>query len=183
MLGIGPIMEGYSIIATKEHVPSMFDLKPSQLQDFVEYRKTVSGILSNIYGPLVITEHGRVTASDFYNPDRDAHCYHAHQLVFPVAVDLAPDLKALYGGNLFQYEEFSEAYDAHRKAGEYLYYEFGDGCCVVENIEYPRQFFRKLIAEKIGVPHRADWSRWKGWKMINQAKERLKEKGYKVGSG
>ena len=90
LLGLGPIVEGYAILVAKEHVRSMFDL-PEELRAAYETEKRrLKKIITSVYGPPIITEHGRVLACTV--EDEEAHdllCYHAHQLFFPVDIDLS----------------------------------------------------------------------------------------------
>jgi hypothetical protein len=80
MLGHGPIGEGYSIIATVEHEPSMLDLDAAVTQRAEEFTQAVRERLLPMYGSAVITEHGRVapcvaTQTRAHEP----HCLHAHR--------------------------------------------------------------------------------------------------------
>jgi len=175
ILGIGAVLEGYSVLSTSNHIRSMFDLSLDQAEQFQAFRYQVRELLSQIYGPVIITEHGRVPASDFYQSNHSLHCYHAHQLVFPIDIDLAPHLKMSFGDKVVSYGNFIEAHKSCSSIGEYLYYEDIDGIChVAYDVKYKRQYFRFLVAEKMGFPDRADWRKWQGWDLINSAKERIR---------
>src|SRR5215469_11506206 len=85
MLGLGPLSEGYSVIATRDHVPSMLDLDPEGVKELVEFtqrvriRQAMRG-----YEPGAITEHGRVaTCVHAVAGAHEPHCLHAHRLLFP----------------------------------------------------------------------------------------------------
>lgn len=176
MLGIGAVMEGYSVLSSSNHIRSMFDLPLDQVEQFQEFRNQVRKLLSKIYGPVIITEHGRVPVSDFYKANYSTHCYHAHQLVFPIDIDLTPDLKKSFKDKVVSYSNFIEAHKLCSSIGEYLYYENTDGVChVAYDVKYKRQFFRSLVAEKIGFPDRADWRKWQGWDFINSARDKIKD--------
>jgi len=179
MLGIGAILEGYSVLSINSHIRSFFDIPLDQVEQFQDFRYQVRRLLSELYGPVIITEHGRVPASDFYQANHSLHCYHAHQLVFPIDIDLVPDLKESYGDKVMAYSDFIEARKLCDSIGEYLCYEKVDGACyVAHDVKYKRQFFRFLVAEKMGFPNRADWRKWQGWDLINSAKDKLRRKTF-----
>jgi hypothetical protein len=158
MLGHGPLGVGYSLIATEEHVPSMFDLdtaKAVALEGFTaEVRETIHAQWAARTG---IGEHGRVAvcvsaATSRYEP----HCLHAHRLVFPdpPMVDIAPL------GLVEHYDSFAEAFaHGHEQDGQYLYWERPDGTCDVAwpDGPVPRQAIRQIVASGLGRPEDADW--------------------------
>lgn len=41
MLGLGPVIEGYSLIAAREHAPSMLDLPPRLVLELTEFTRRV----------------------------------------------------------------------------------------------------------------------------------------------
>src|SRR5688572_19457953 len=89
MLVLGPLMEGYSILATKEHIPSMMDLSIEDTKHLCEFTQSVRKRLMPHYGDAVMTEHGRVAPCvDRDRAERKSHCFHAHRLVFPTSIDL-----------------------------------------------------------------------------------------------
>jgi hypothetical protein len=177
MLGLGPIMEGYSIIASRGHIPSYFDLPEDWIDDYVDFRETVLKQLAQSFQPAILTEHGRVPACDFYDQHpHQAHCYHAHQLVFPAEVDLEPRLRNAFKYDISKFTSFNEAHAAMKETEEeYLYYEGADRQPVV--IPTPqrhiRQFFRLLVADAVGHPERTGWREEPGWPLIDSARERL----------
>jgi len=179
MLGLGPIVEGYSIMATKQHIPSYLDLPPDLLDEYQDFRERALGLIARAYVRPVITEHGRVPACDFYDREpNQAHCYHAHQLLFPATIDLQAHLHQEYGNYVLNFVDFHAAYEgmASRK-DEYLYFEGQDGACLVIPAPHKhiRQYFRLLAAEAVGHPERTSWQGVPGWEMIEAALTRLNE--------
>lgn len=175
MLGIGPVVEGYTILSTKNHIRSMFDMPSDNIQEYYDFHRKVLELLSSLYGTVIITEHGRVPICDFYNLNRESHCYHAHQLLFPINIDLLPSLKQNFPKMVKTYCNFTEARQSRTSEGEYIYYEAPNGICyVAQNVKFARQYFRMLVAEKIGHIERVDWQNFKGLDLINSAREKLK---------
>lgn len=174
MLGIGPVVEGYTIISTKDHIRSMFDMPSDKIQEYYNFRRKVLELLSRLYGTVIITEHGRVPMCDFYCLNRESHCYHAHQLLFPINLDLLPRIKQNFPKMVKAYSNFTEASQSCTSEVEYIYYEAPDGICyVAQNVKFARQYFRMLIAEEIGHIERVDWQNFKGLDLINSAKEKI----------
>jgi hypothetical protein len=176
MLGLGPIREGYSIIAAHSHVPSMFDLDRAQLVELSRFTREVQGILRAHYGEVLITEHGRVApciapAVRAYEP----HCLHAHRLLFPGAAavrleDFFPRAKVVTAAS------FEKMAGELPLAGQYLYAEEPGGQCsaVIVDRPFPRQFFRRIAAAGFEEPELADWQRFPRLDVVHDAAQRLR---------
>jgi hypothetical protein len=180
MLGLGPLIEGYSLIATKAHVASMIDLPLIAVNELIKFKEQVRHQLAVHYGDVIITEHGRVLPCfqiDSVQPEN--HCFHAHNLVFPISMDLTESLRER-GFKLVEFSNFLEAREKFKQSGEYYYFERNDGSCVIafEPGRLVRQFFRYLIAEQIGKPEFADWKKYPQIDVVLQARNQLlPEKG------
>ena len=176
MVGLGPIVEGYSLIATKEHIPSMLDLSLKDSRRLCEFTEQVRQRLRPPYGnEIIITEHGRVPTCEYRDKEgRESHCFHAHRLVFPIALDLTPYLKG-YRLKIEEYADFLHARKAFAEEGEYLYYERPDGTCLVAGAprRLVRQFFRYKIAEYVGHPELASWRKYPRLKVVEAATRKL----------
>jgi hypothetical protein len=175
VLGLGPIGEGYSLIATREHAPSMFDLDADDAAELVEFTGEVRSRLGELYGPCVIAEHGRVSPCIAPAVRRhEPHCLHAHRLVFPghghVDLDgIAPWLRAE------RHDSFELAGRQFTWPGQYVYVEQADGTCEVAGIRrpLPRQFLRAVVAAEQGRPELADWRSFPGRERLAAAQRAL----------
>lgn len=175
MLGLGPIVEGYSLLATIGHTPSMLDLPLHDVEHLSEFTGRIRRLLESHYGEAIITEHGRVAPCVDRDRDGDeSHCFHAHRLVFPISTDLADAVKN-YGLSTEEYPSFIECWQNFDWKGEYLYYERMDGSCVIAAapMRSIRQFFRYKVAECVGHPELASWSDFPRLKAIEAARKRL----------
>src|SRR5439155_9683234 len=79
LLGLGPIVEGYSILVAKQHIRSMFDLPDDMRSSYITEKQRLRQLIANVYGPTIVTEHGKIQACVV--EDEEAHdllCYHAH---------------------------------------------------------------------------------------------------------
>jgi hypothetical protein len=176
MLGLGPVTEGYSLIATREHVPSMLDVPSRQRDELVRFTCDVRSLLSTHYGPSIVTEHGRVAPCLTEVGSAHApHCFHAHRLVFPSSPPVS--LKALQTMlHVATFDSFVHAARAFRDPGQYLYLERDDDTCELASVfgRFPRQFFRGLIASATQKPELADWQRHPRPDVIEAARARLR---------
>jgi ATP adenylyltransferase len=177
LLGLGPIVEGYAILVAREHVRSMFDL-PEELRDaYAAEKRRLKNLIKDVYGPSIVTEHGRVLACTV--EDEEAHdllCYHAHQLFFPVNIDLSrlsnegPFEKIDFPGNSLFDIDSSQLQDDE----EYLLFENSADQVFIHKVrgKCPRQYMRYLVARSQGQPELASWQRYPGWTQIREAKRK-----------
>jgi len=173
MLGWGAVVEGYSLIATKHHIPSMFDISAELVPELNDFTAAIRTQLGRLYGPSVITEHGRISLCEIVS-SHEPHCFHAHRLVFPVEVDL---MGALVAAKLQPrtHQNFNAARVASTQLNEYLYYERSDGVCVVADAHgcLQRQFFRGAIATSLGRAELKSWRRYPRLDIVERAKRTL----------
>jgi hypothetical protein len=55
MTGWGPIGEGYSLIAAREHVPSMMDLSTEEAQELADFTSKIRDRIEPLFGGATIT--------------------------------------------------------------------------------------------------------------------------------
>jgi hypothetical protein len=176
MLGLGPIGEGYSLIAARDHVPSMLDLPAAQAEELAEFTVAVRGRLEPVYGAAVVTEHGRIAPClTVYSQTFEPHCLHAHRLVFPGhnRVELGASYPSL---ETCAFDSFLSSRRDFAHEGQYLYAEDADGTCEIAPVSgpIPRQFFRRLIAARVGSPELADWNAHPQLDVVAAGERRLK---------
>jgi hypothetical protein len=173
MLGWGAVVEGYSLIATKQHIPSMFDIPDELVSELNGFTAVIRTRLGRVYGPSVITEHGRIGLCELMS-SHEPHCFHAHRLAFPVEVDLSRIfVDAQLQGTTYQ--NFATARIASKDLREYLYYEGPDEVCAVANAHgcTQRQFFREAIASRLGRPELKSWRLHPRFDVVERAKRTL----------
>jgi hypothetical protein len=175
MLGLGPIVEGYSLIATQAHLPSMIDLSLSDVSLLIDFTANIRQILNRHFGQTVITEHGRVAPCVDPEVDRkDAHCFHAHRLVFPTEIDFT-NVFSQHNLEVEEYSSFIECKQQFKWRGEYLYYERPNGSCLIASApgKLARQFFRYKLADAIGHPELASWRDFPALKAVERARKKI----------
>jgi hypothetical protein len=171
MLGLGPLSVGYSIVATKEHVPSMLDVDPTWQVELRDVMTRVRDRLRVPFGESVATEHGRVAACVAPLTARhEPHCLHAHRLLFPGAPDINLH-EVVPGADVQDFDTFASAQGGYADPGQYLCVEHPDGSCQIGRVEgrLPRQFFRAVVARRLGTPELASWQAHPGLQSICDA--------------
>jgi hypothetical protein len=174
MLGLGPLGEGYSLIATRDHVPSMLDLDAAGTDELTRFTRRVRSILgARGYPPAVLTEHGRVAACvHAVTAAHEPHCLHAHRLLFPGASVV--DLRLIASG-VESYRDFRTARGAFDWPGQYLYSEAPDESCSIAPAprRLPRQLLRRMVAQSLGMEFAADWRTQPGLEVVEAGRRRL----------
>ena len=173
ILGLGPVVEGYTIIASKLHYKSTLDLPDDLLKEQNIFKNTIKNILKETYGPSIAVEHGRIEACTSQVPHEN-HCFHSHQLIFPVDIDLIPLLKEYKYDPIF-FSSLKEAKDKLNPIDEYLFFENTKNETFIAIASHPcrRQFLRFLVGLTQNKIERADWTKFEGWEEIKKAKTKL----------
>lgn len=161
LCGLGPLVDGYSVVGSVGHYRSVADIPEDELQRFGGFVSHLRAQLSEKYGSCLVTEHGRLPVCDYAAGRAESHCYHAHFLFFPGAPDVEAEatrhfatvdtLPALHGA-------LARARDSH----EYFLlsphpHKFS---VMTGQQKLPRQFARTLVANAIDRPDHADWKRF-----------------------
>lgn len=157
LCGLGPLSDGYSVVASREHVGSVADLSP-RCPEFLQFANHVRSFLSSEFGSCIVTEHGRVPVCVDVSGTSDAHCFHAHLLFFAGV----PDITAAavpYFAKKQQYGTLEEAAAAAKDNSEYFLVSGSPARASV--LTRPgrliRQFARVLVADAIGKPELTNW--------------------------
>ena len=157
MVGLGPITERYLMIAAKDHVQSFADFFLNEPEIAGEIEKT-RAVLEYGREPLLMTEHGRVPACLDDKDEHDAHCFHAHVLLF----QSTKDIEEVASGYFMKREVFGCLSDALAYAAECQNYHLlspnsNRFVVLTGALNVPRQFFRQLVAIEEDQPELADW--------------------------
>lgn len=161
LCGLGPVVPGYSLVATVEHVRSAADVVAGEAQRLASFVRKIRGGLSDRYGQCLLTEHGRVPVCIDVSGTTDPHCYHAHFLLFPGA----PDVEAGARGHFARVENASSLDEAlalaYAKEEYFLLSPDPERYLVMTRPgRLIRQFVRLLVADSIGRPELASWRRY-----------------------
>jgi len=164
--GLGPVTPGYSLISTAAHTKSMADVDSRHTLERADALRLIRNRLSRVYkGPCLVTEHGRVPlCRDEDDQQHDAHCFHAHFLVFPCAPDIS-SLVATYFAHVHKFQKLDDAMEhAAAFSGYVLISPRVDEFSIFTGpLNLPRQLARKLVAHAIGRPDLANWRSQPNW--------------------
>lgn len=152
--GLGPITDGYSIVATPRHVRYLSELSWAHLVEYLQFIEKIRSFLEGLYGSCLITEHGNTAFCADYSA---GHPFHPHSLMFPRAKSILASAIEYFK----HYEQVSTLLEVVKIAGQrqYLlaspnsreYYVFFPANGM------PRQFARALVAEQCRQPELASW--------------------------
>ena len=149
---LGMLVPGWLLIITKEHYLNMGLVPDDFYPELEEVRKAVRLKLKEKFGSTVVFEHGPG------RPGESSGCGidHAHWHVVPLSVDLLPELETRFPGR--RIANTLEIKRGLSEATTYIFYEnqIEEAYLFLAN-GLPCQFFRRLIAEKIGKGEHWDW--------------------------
>lgn len=157
MVGLGPITDRYLMIASAAHITSFADF---YLQD-KEIASEIQALREQLQGggnQLLMTEHGRVPACLEDGDEHDAHCFHAHFLLFQSNSDIE-ELASSYFMERSVFADLSEAlaYASTNENYHLLSPRSNRYVVFTGALNVPRQFFRYLVAMAEDQPEKADW--------------------------
>lgn len=161
MAGLGPVVEGYSVVAHEGHIPSMADVPQTDVECTAAIVAKIRRELTARYRSCVITEHGRFPICDGEVAGYDdPHCYHAHFLVFPGAPNPVSYVRS-YFREAAEFTDLQAALEHAHGDEEYFLFSPSRGSFFVMTggLNLPRQFARCVIAISMGRPELADWRR------------------------
>ncbi|WP_125180945.1 hypothetical protein [Thiohalobacter thiocyanaticus] len=158
MAGLGPIVDGYSIVSTLEHIDNIMQLSDQALANYLDYMQRVRRELEQIYGSCLVTEHGRMPICTTHNHTASSHCYHPHFLLFPNAPSIVDEARQMLG-EPFYTPSPQEAIRSTAQFGQYLLISpKNDEFYVFRPIDnMPRQILRLFVADALDAEERASW--------------------------
>ena len=153
---IGALIEGWSLVIPKKHCVSLKHIYGDpKLKDFIN---KFLPELTNHYGKVIAFEHGANMEGSLTGCGTN----HAHLHLVPLAETLLPEIKK--SGLLWEPCQASQIASKTR-TNEYLFYadleksdSWEDPMGHIHVLQTSQsQFFRKLIAQKLGVPSSFDY--------------------------
>lgn len=153
LTGLGALTEGYVLIIPKGHYISIGAIPENQFQALTDFCNRVRTIIEQVFGPVVIFEHGM------------SHCHsaggcidHAHIHFIPTETGFRSEFKAN-----FKEERIKKLVELKKFADNNIPYLFYENTrkekfvyLSIDNI--PSQYIRKLWAKKVGKPDEWDWA-------------------------
>lgn len=165
---LGEFVEGGLILASREHLLSMAHLPPSYYEELERLMKETSELLHKRYGcrPLFF-EHSPVGAGT-----KGTCCVdHAHLNVFPVAVDVHPQLERFPHAAVVRMAELGEP--PHRDR-PYLFLQTNQGQRLVYDAGVvPSQYVRQIVTARLGMFERWHWRDYLGLEELKRTLQSL----------
>jgi ATP adenylyltransferase len=149
---LGALIEGWILIISKRHVPSMGALTEEELSELDELTIRVRSLVEQEYGSTIMFEHGPACEGTAFGCGIDHAHLHVVPLNIPITSLVEKELKVHLTWE--KIADFSELSRKYLTGIPYLY--------VVENNtekgmlicpQYlPSQFMRRVIANFLGIP-------------------------------
>lgn len=171
MVSLGPIVEGYLLIISKEHIGACLHLPVEYMEEFCSLKDRVYNILMEVYGACIFYEHGKL-GSCVSEGEEHIHCFHAHLHCIPAKVDLNFIIEQEMTGQ--RYQSFSDCYGEMKDVNKYLYVEDESIMTYQPQGKLRRQYLRYKLAEAQGLTNRWDWVKNQNWPLIEQSITKLK---------
>jgi diadenosine tetraphosphate (Ap4A) HIT family hydrolase len=158
-VSIGALVPGWSLIVPKNHKINLTE--DYTRTDFWNFVESAASILKDQYGDFSIFEHGA------FNFDSQTSCGtgHAHLHMVPLSFSLFEEAQAF--DKTLRWEKcLASQISEKSKNSEYLYvadhfqgeHTQGNICVLTKETS---QFFRKVIATKLGIPDSYDYKKSK----------------------
>ncbi|BBI30796.1 HIT family protein [Cohnella abietis] len=169
---LGPLVEGWLLIVTKEHHICMGSLDKAETIELKQLLDTTSSLVRSIYGPIAVFEHGPVESKLPVGCGVD----HAHIHVVPV-LDSLIEAASQWCDTKFVWDNVSgiEAVRTpYMRSQSYLYiHQDGFTPMLYDGIGIPSQLFRRAIAGSLGIADRYNWRENANESVIAKTIERI----------
>lgn len=151
---LGAFVEGYVMIVTKTHYDCVGKMPLEEIIAIDRLLGVIKERIKRIYGTEVICfEHGSVSCANKFGGCLN----HAHLHILPCNVSLIEEISE-YDLKISKLPSLSMLHDQGGAENPYLFFEDVDGERYMITGEYiASQFFRKLVANHMGLSESWDW--------------------------
>lgn len=175
MLSLGPIVEGYTLLVSKNHIGCCGELKEDIFDEFIFLYNKTKEILNKEYGGCIAYEHGKA-GSCLIPVEGSKHCFHSHMHFIPIDLQINSLInddfnKSISFNSLNEFRSYLE-----KNKTPYLYADDSTIKIYPNIYEVRSQYLRHKTATAIGKDDLWDWVKHQGWDKIITAKKRLKPK-------
>lgn len=171
MLSLGPIVEGYLLIVTKDHIKCCAEI-PSHLQgEFISLANEVEKILIEKYGGCIFYEHGQAGACLNFK-DSSKHCYHAHMHCVPISGSINRLITNPFPKKeVKSWEDFFKIYSYFQEP--YFFVQDNEAFFYIANDSPERQYLRKKAAKLCDNKEAWDWIKFPNYELITAGQQNL----------
>lgn len=156
--GLGPLVNGYAIVATKDHLDNIGRSSSALVRGFSDYVSSIRKALSIEFGGCLLTEHGNMPICNI-DTGHSVHCFHPHVLLFPGNHHVRTEADQFFGDKQASFASLAEAFEHGAKLEQYLLVSETEDQFLVYRPQdgMPRQYARALVADSLGNPDHASW--------------------------
>lgn len=175
IMGLGPLVEGYCLIITKEHQSCCAAIPSGHLPEFRYVLAAVQASQQLVFGSSLFFEHGR-NGGCLPNGHDDDLCYHAHLHVIPSTINLAAAVRADYAtDSLPSWEQV--VLSNKRRIVPYLVVQDGPELAYVPDPQgLPGRYLRTKAAKLLfGDSLLADWQAFPAYDTVRSGKALLED--------
>ena len=157
--GLGPLVDGYSVVATLQHADSLADLETTIVRRYLDYTEYLRKAFASQYGTCLVAEHGNSPLC-YFDWSRDKHCFHPHFLLFPGVPDVTREARKRIS-NEQSFPSLWQAISASKGEQEYLLLSPSPNKVTIfyPDSMLPSQFSRTLVGAALGKLHLASWQK------------------------
>jgi diadenosine tetraphosphate (Ap4A) HIT family hydrolase len=157
--GIGPLKPGYLLILHREHISSFAQMSLPEILILKDLKNEIKGIVAKHFESPIIFEHGPKSTQS-----RTGNCIdHAHLHIHPLKEKILDELNIYHEFKEIKEFENIKNYCNH----SYLYFEDNDGRMFISTPkEVQSQFFRKIIASRLGFDEMWDYAVFPNYPLI-----------------
>ncbi len=166
--GLGPLAEGYLLILPVQHYSAISQIPQDCFKFLKKLKDEATVALTRLYGDVVIFEHGSASETN-----RAGACIdHAHLHLLPIAHDLLPRLSSRF--ELEKLADIEELCSDVYRHNSYILFENQARVLYVALVKgLPSQYFRRVIAEELGVKDFWDYGAFPGHESIRATLQKL----------
>lgn len=154
---LGQIVDGYLLVLPVNHFVTISDLPSNLIGEFAMLVTEVRRIVTSVYGPCIMFEHGARSASA-----GGCGIYHAHAHVVPLSGMRDPICQLKASFRHARLPRLTDIPEQSYHLGSYLLCEdSAQSTYLFDAGKLPSQYMRKLLADKLGEP---EWD----WRLMGQ---------------
>lgn len=171
---IGPLVEGWTLIVPRRPALSMGHLNEQQRDELTEFSVQVAEMVSGVYGPVALFEHGPAQQRAQVGCGVD----YAHLHVVPTEYNLRDSVDLIFPSlDWHEITGFANLGGLQQSGRPYLFLSQRQFNCrdlvATSSLDIPSQLFRKAIAQSIGVPSEYDWKSFPRTEVMRATYENL----------
>jgi diadenosine tetraphosphate (Ap4A) HIT family hydrolase len=175
MLSLGPIVEGYALLVSKQHIGCCAEIPEELSFEFESLYTKIRSLLVSEYGSCISYEHGKA-GSCLVPTEGSKHCFHSHMHFVPVNIQLNEIVQKDFSKyvELSDLRDFGKSYNAYKSP--YLYVDDGRKIMYIDVYDVRSQYLRYNTAIATNNDKLWDWVKYQGWEKVNSGISRLKGK-------